>query len=161
MKPEDSLILCNIHCQLHVAPQGCAHGNLLSTSSQSSWLMGTCWITCGSVTGRRWMLWCCCTWQLRSPQPWSTWRRKTSSTGRKDKWAPLNLQHRAILDVFSSLSGYHSVDWCHIFNTLVQIWHSLLTCPKDGFSLRVFFLLPLKVAAGERHISTYIFWAKP
>lgn len=58
-----------------------AHESRRFTSSQSSWPMVTFWITWGSVTERRSTLWCCSTWQRRSPQPWSTWRRKTSYTG--------------------------------------------------------------------------------
>lgn len=63
--------------------QVCVHGSLPSTSSPSLWPMVTCWTICANVTERRWMLWCCSTWPLRSPLLWSTWRRRTSSIGTR------------------------------------------------------------------------------
>ncbi len=68
--------------------------------------MGTCWTTCVSVTGSRWMLWCCSTWPLRSPLPWSIWRRRTSSTGEHSPSNVSRLQEFSLVTKFSLVSHW-------------------------------------------------------
>lgn len=125
--------------------------------------MGTCWIICVSVTGRRWMLWCCSTWQLRSPQPWSTWRRKTSFTGRKGSEHPESQAQNTLWFIFlPSRSPQHWL-WCPIFNTrvhcvLIQYINLSIGWSSHCFSLS--FSLTFEVDAGERRITAFLFWAR-
>lgn len=68
--------------------QVCAPWSPRFTLWQSTCPTGTCWIISASATARRSVQSCCSTWPHRSPLPWSTWRRRTSSTGG---WSPIEL----------------------------------------------------------------------